>query len=1219
MQQRKSGTQAPKSPTPPAPQARKPAPAPAPAPRVAAAKTPARDGLAESMRRGPTSAGQQKDSPHAGAASKPATSKPAGNKPANKPTTPAAPAPAALKPRDADKAAGKAADKAPTTAKRPAKAAPPLHVSRPDSAHEQAAAQAAKPGSKPGAATSPDAKQTAEAGGPPVPPAVAALIHEERGRGRPLPPQTRKLFEARLGGNLSQVRIHDNPSAASAADQLHADAFTSGQDIFFARDRYDPDTESGKRLLAHELTHTLQAHPGKASPTVFRSVAGTPAPSTGTPSLPAATPAASAPPPLPPGYEGPLDAQQFHKATAPGSGQLNADGSIITFETIGVPGFKLATHGKWPALRRDRAFDSKKRGTAQTRKWDNDIKEDVTAINAIGKKLIARFPELGAATPTNGNQGPSGNAVFTLKTFQYRKGDKYLTGTLQELAEQLVRPHWSPRGERMSMEVDHMVEVQVAGWPTNKSVDEPEHYILLEKKTNIASGGIVKSSVSKNLESFRTKIGPPAISHNMLKAAHHLDFDKPTAATEDVDIADKHWLREQIKLGSHIELAGKALQLVKGARTNVAIPPGGQISLTTTDVVTADEKSALAPFAVSTKTLTPTVGGGTGLTGITIAAPESKVLTGKSTTLTITPEGPGRAVIPSDQTNRAVAGLSTRGVGPFTLTDMGFDVDLGFFAHGVINPSIPLLKDVLVDFALDGDELSLTLSRDLPLPPPLRVTNASLKIGANLTDGIFLEGALDFEVAGIGNGSLKAGTGKSAGFNLAGSFDFDSKVFTKAKVTVEYNDGKWSGGGALEVGANKIPGVDHAQLDVSLGEDHFSATGTAKLAIQGLNDVQLHASYAPGAGLEIGGSADLSNLTGIRSGSLDLTMHRKPTGDWSLSGAGRAQPKVTGFDTELAVRYDNGVFNAEASAAFARGSLSGNLKVGVTNAAVAAAGAAAPGDAPQKGPVRVYGGGSLTLKLAPWLQGTASVNIRDNGELEVAGKIGLPAALDMFPEKKLDRSLFKLGLDIPIVGVSVAGTRVGIFATIRAGLDAIASVGPGQLRKLELNVDYNPEHEEKTQVTGDAEFNVPARAGLRAFVSGGIGVGALVSVSGNIEFGGFAGIEGAATAAAHLDWSPTRGLVIDAKASIDAQPKFAFDITGVVLVEVGALGFDVTLYEKRWQLAKFEYGAQLAIGATIPIHYDQGKPFDISMDDVEFRRPEVDLPGMLAGLVKAIA
>ena len=44
----------------------------------------------------------------------------------------------------------------------------------------------------------------------------------------------------------------------------------------------------------------------------------------------------------------------------------------------------------------------------------------------------------------------------------------------------------------------------------------------------------------------------------------------------------------------------------------------------------------------------------------------------------------------------------------------------------------------------------------------------------------------------------------------------------------------------------------------------------------------------------------------------------------------------------------------------------------------------------------------------------------------------------------------------------------------------------GQLRKLELNVDYNPEHEEKTQVTGDAEFNVPARAGLRAFVSGGI-------------------------------------------------------------------------------------------------------------------------------------
>ena len=76
--------------------------------------------------------------------------------------------------------------------------------------------------------------------------------------GRPLEPATRGIMEARFGHDLSNVRIHDDPLAASAATSLHAVAFTMGQHIAFGQGRYAPDTLAGQALLGHELAHTIQ-------------------------------------------------------------------------------------------------------------------------------------------------------------------------------------------------------------------------------------------------------------------------------------------------------------------------------------------------------------------------------------------------------------------------------------------------------------------------------------------------------------------------------------------------------------------------------------------------------------------------------------------------------------------------------------------------------------------------------------------------------------------------------------------------------------------------------------------------------------------------------------------------------------------------------------------------------------------------------------------------
>lgn len=78
------------------------------------------------------------------------------------------------------------------------------------------------------------------------------------GSGSPLGPAERSFFEPRFGRDLSQVRLHTGADADHAARGVDALAFTVGNDVAFRQGYYSPNTDSGRRLLAHELTHTIQ-------------------------------------------------------------------------------------------------------------------------------------------------------------------------------------------------------------------------------------------------------------------------------------------------------------------------------------------------------------------------------------------------------------------------------------------------------------------------------------------------------------------------------------------------------------------------------------------------------------------------------------------------------------------------------------------------------------------------------------------------------------------------------------------------------------------------------------------------------------------------------------------------------------------------------------------------------------------------------------------------
>jgi hypothetical protein len=92
------------------------------------------------------------------------------------------------------------------------------------------------------------------------------IVHEVlRSPGQPLGAAARAYFEPRFGHDFGKVRVHTDARANESARSVNALAYTVGQQIVFGEGSYRPQLESGRRLLAHELTHVTQ-HDGSVPP-----------------------------------------------------------------------------------------------------------------------------------------------------------------------------------------------------------------------------------------------------------------------------------------------------------------------------------------------------------------------------------------------------------------------------------------------------------------------------------------------------------------------------------------------------------------------------------------------------------------------------------------------------------------------------------------------------------------------------------------------------------------------------------------------------------------------------------------------------------------------------------------------------------------------------------------------------------------------------------------
>jgi Domain of unknown function (DUF4157) len=96
-----------------------------------------------------------------------------------------------------------------------------------------------------------------------VAPSLEDRINSLRDGGSPMAERVRAYFDPRFRVEFSQVRVHADAHAGELARSVNARAFAVGRDIVFGAGQYAPETEDGKRLLAHELVHTIQQSESK--------------------------------------------------------------------------------------------------------------------------------------------------------------------------------------------------------------------------------------------------------------------------------------------------------------------------------------------------------------------------------------------------------------------------------------------------------------------------------------------------------------------------------------------------------------------------------------------------------------------------------------------------------------------------------------------------------------------------------------------------------------------------------------------------------------------------------------------------------------------------------------------------------------------------------------------------------------------------------------------
>ena len=1076
----------------------------------------------------------------------------------------------------------------------------------------------------------------------------------------------RGFMEGRFGSDFSGVRVHSGPRAASAAESLGAKAFTVGNDIFFNRGQYQPHSSSGRQLLAHELTHTVQQSGGgvlarkriQRTPEAEEAAAAAAAAS--------AAPADTATPTS-------FDITALPDAKVETSSTNGARGTIVV-PTLGLPplgGAHKGTKGgpvepkeakgrKIPKINDELTFNNsmptRDHKSVAASVWTKGARGDSTIQAGIRSKLAQMI----AAKPDAATIEENGVPVYYLKPAQGGHATTVFIGTIDELVQSdaMLRPQWSANGAPLfgteRFDADHFLEMQLGG------ADEFENMCLLQASYNQSVGSRIASNMRTDLNAIVNQAKDLAAipeakrpkSLEQVRTEWNVRFDKVVEGSNFSTSAPTFWTREQLAAGTHLD----GLRLMNNddlITAGIRLRPGAQPT---------QVKVFPSPAGGLAKTLRLNAGGGvrrpnggelfkgivmnsgTYVAGQDITAPESDLMT-LNVTLLKTNESEGEEVIErrtgdvavkrvprlgiagylSKQSIVAAAGTTRfKPLSPLTFSNLDVTPEGVLAGTGSISSTKLMLPGLNVPLSLYGDRIGI----NMPIPVenlslgPVSITEAGLALGVG-ERGFFIEGYAGFEVRSLGTGMVTAAL-TDAGPELSGNFNLVMDFLNPASISATYNlaTDTFSAQATLGVQEGRIPGVESGTVTVELTRDTIDVNGSLTLggALQG---TIINVTYNQKDGLRIGADnipLPFSNVPAVQNASLSVSASKAPgADDWSFAGAGTATLAVPGATGTLTLTYLDGALTVHGQAAVERGPASGTLDFTATNRQIDAEGR--PIEGPLADDINAWGRGSVSVRFGELLTGTADIEYTPDNRVIIIGTIAMPPVYEVFPRRDYTRDIYTLSPpEFPIWGVSVAGYGVGIFAFVDARVFMEAFVGPGQIRDAAVSATMDLDRPEDATVQGHGEFYVPAYAGLGLDVGGGLRARLAVAYAqGRVGLTGRLGVEAGAGAIIDFDWNRNDGLSLSADLHAEATPKFELSATASVTVGVDLLIDEIEHTWGPWERELGSFGPDMTLGVRMPVRWSEADGLDMSLDNIEVTRPDLDAGELMTNVFERLA
>ena len=1168
------------------------------------------------------------------------------------------------------------------------KAAPPakkdeeIKPAKPATAQRKAAAAGKKPDEiKPGknakaqrkaAATKTDDKRktgraqrdaAAGAEGGTAGAAVDAAIQTMRAGPAPgLDGATRSFMEGRFGRDLGGVRVHHGTDAAQAADSLGARAFTTGRDIFFARGQYQPTTGSGRRLLAHELAHTVQQQGAYGTAARKRIQRKKPKDEDQKPTFDPDKPAVTS-----------FESTKLEGAAVDTTNVGDHRGTI-TLPVLGLPTIAKGLKGTTGELCQPAAAEGREIPAAgkpftlnpvEARDDDSKAFEIWTAKarETLGKKVEGKVGEMVKAEPEAAKIVENEKPVYYLTFKSKRVADQanIFIGTVEELAQSdaILRPQWSPAGKSLTgrldmLAADHMLELQIGG------ADSFENMWLLQSAYNSSVGNRLKTNIENDLrvllqESKSVAQMPDSEKpqdESEMKRSWVLKFTTVAAGTNFGAATKDFWTKSQIGEGEHLkhlkvmseaDLVKAGLKLKEGQRpTEIKVfpsPAGGRMAKVPVDAEGNVKKKAFLYQNIFVETgkynhadkLDAADGPLMELNVVVNKMSEKKA--GKKREIIEEKRGPIKVnrnprlgiagYVSRDSIRSSLSSMEFVPLCPLSFSDMDISPEGELVGTGTVLPTLSLLPETSIPLTLRGDRIMM----EFPVPAeslrlgPLQVTESAIGLGVG-GDGFFVEGYAAFVLGDLGRGSV-TGTVSEEGPVIAGQFALNMDWLDPAQVDVKYDFATETFSGAVTAGVQegRIPGIESGEVKVGFTNDLVDVAGTLNLGGP-LKGTTVSVSYDKSTGLKIGADnipLPLSSVPAIQNATLSIAATRAAeTGAWSFSGAGQATLAVPGATGTIAISYQDGAITFSADAQVAKGPATGTLAFTATNRALDEAGQ--PVEGPPTDTISVWGKGSVTINFGKILTGTAAVELTPDNRIIVSGEIGLPPVFEVFPRKDYSKDLFTLEPpEFPIWGISVAGIGVGIFAFVNARVFFSAYVGPGEIRDAKVGATMDLDKPEDATVTGHASFHVPAFAGLGLDVGGGLRARAAVAYAeGRVGLTGELGIAADASAAIDIAWSRATGLELGAEVAATAQPKFKLSANASVKIGVDLLFTDVSKTFGPWTKTLGEFGPDMTLGVRMPVRWTEASGLDLSLDNIEIQKPSLDASSLMKSVFKEL-